>query len=97
MRIGAGIRLHTSNRFLGVEQDRYRTIVDQLDFYMGLEDAGFNPYSQRTQASNKLFIKPVSAFGRRGLNIRRPGLVRPRTIRRDTDIASGGGRSSLGQ
>jgi hypothetical protein len=71
------------NRFLGVQQDRYGAIVDQLNYHMRLEDTGFNPNAESAQASNEFFIKSIGVLRWRGLDVRRPAAAARVSIQRE--------------
>src|ERR1700730_14248562 len=63
--------LEPSNRFLGIEQNRDRAIVYQLDLHMRLKHPGFHSYAKRPHQPDKFLVKTIGFLRRSGLNERR--------------------------
>src|SRR5205807_8138317 len=64
--------LAKSKQFPAIEQDCYWPIIDQLDLHHSAKAAGCHLSDQRSGLLDKVLIKRLGSFRRRGINPRRP-------------------------
>ena len=60
------------SRVLGLQQDRHRPVVDQLDVHVGAEDAGLDRHALGAQRLDERLVDRLAVLGRRGVGEARP-------------------------
>ena len=70
-------------KFIGIEEDGDRTVVDDLDRHVRLKDSGCDAYSERLQGADKFFVERSALLRRCGVNEAGPALAARVAVERE--------------